>query len=119
MLLDRDGVLLHADDGGRQVRRADVRDGADACVVGVGKVPDRLNSTAATEPLPCTHTAGCLGAQLRLVAQDDAVRAADAYIEACVPVGGLRLDVGVEAVIFGVLRDAFLAGEMLVGLVAN
>lgn len=51
-VLDRDGVLLHADDRGRQVRRADVRDGADACVVGVGEVPDRLDTTAATEELP-------------------------------------------------------------------
>lgn len=50
---------------------------------------------------------------------DDAVGAVDAYIEARVPVGGQRLDVGVEAVIFGVLRGAFLAGEVLVGLVAD
>jgi hypothetical protein len=64
-------------------------------------------------------SAGRLSTQLRLVAQDDAVGALDAYIEARVPVWGLRLDVGMEAVIFGVLRDAFLAGEVLVGFVAD
>lgn len=118
-VLDRDGVLLYTDDGGRQIGCADVRDGADACVVRVGEVPDRLNTAAAPEPLPCTHSAGCLGAQLRLVAQDDAVGAIDAYVEAGVSVGGLRLDIGVEAVIFGILRNAFLAREVLVGLVAD
>ncbi|MDX3402355.1 hypothetical protein ACN6LI_007166 [Streptomyces violaceoruber] len=118
-VLDRDGVLLHADDGGRQVGRADVRDGADARVVGVGEVPDRLNTAAAPEPLPCTHSAGCLNAQLRLVAQDDAIGAVDAYIETRVPVCSLRLDVSLEPVIFGVLRYAFFAGEVLVGLVTD
>ncbi|WOT40744.1 hypothetical protein [Streptomyces coeruleorubidus] len=88
-------------------------------MVRVGEVPDRLNTAAAPEHLPCTHSAGCLGAQLRLVTQDDAVGAVDAYIEARVPVSGLRLDVGVETVIFGVLRDPFLAGEVFVGLVAD
>jgi hypothetical protein len=85
---DRDGVLLHADDGGREVGCADVGDGADACVVGVSEVPDRLDAAAAPESFPCPHTAGCLGAQLRLVAQHDAVGTADAYVEAGVPVGG-------------------------------
>lgn len=49
-VLDRDGVLLHADDGGRQVGCADVGDGADAGVVRVGEIPDRLNPGAAPEP---------------------------------------------------------------------
>ncbi|MGQ4431307.1 MULTISPECIES: hypothetical protein [unclassified Streptomyces] len=118
-VLDRNGVFLDADDGGRQVGCPDVRDGADACMVRIGEVPDGLDPGAAPETLPRTHSASRLGAQLRFVAQDDAVGAIDAYVEARVPVSGLRLDVGVEAVIFGVLRDAFFASEVFVGLVAD